>query len=79
MATGDGFTNTVTWFEMPVQPSAEGVMVKVTVTGFAVGFTKVPLMLPDPLREMVPVTPGLSRVQLKLVPATLLLKVTSVI
>ena len=54
-------------------------MVKVTVMGFAVGLTSVPLILPEPLLPMVPVTAGLSRTHPKLVPETSLVKDIEVI
>ena len=53
-----------------MHPLAVGVTVKVTVTGALVLFVREPLILPEPLFAM-PVTAGLSLVQLKTVPATL--------
>ncbi|MBV6441020.1 MAG: hypothetical protein EPGJADBJ_02697 [Saprospiraceae bacterium] len=64
-----GFTVTVTVIEEPVQLAVTGVMVKVTVTGNKVLLVSDPLISPLPLIGM-PVTPGLSRVQLNVVPPT---------
>ena len=46
---GVGSTTTVAVTGVPSQPLAEGVMVKVTVTGDEVVFVSVPLMSPVPL------------------------------
>ena len=54
-AFGVGFTSTVAVIDVPVQLSATGVMVYVTVTGALVVLVNVPLMLPEPLAAM-PVT-----------------------
>ena len=63
-ATGDGFTNTVAIAGTPGQPLACGVILNVTVTGNGELLTSVPLIFPDPLLAMVPVTAGLSLIQL---------------
>ena len=59
---------------MPIQVTPAlvklGVIVNVTVIGVLVGFVNVPLMgVPEPL-VAIPVTTGLSLVQVKVVPAT---------
>ena len=69
-ASGVGFTRTVTMMGAPGQPLATGVTVNVTITGIFELFTRLPVMLPLPLVAMLPVTPGLSRTQLKVVPLT---------
>ena len=69
-ATGDGFTTTVAVPAGPKQPLAVPVIENVTVIGLAVLFTSVPEIFPLPLLPIVPVTPGLSLVQLKLAPLT---------
>lgn len=63
-ATGEGFTNTVAIAAVPGQPFATGVTLNVTVTGNGELLINVPLILPDPLLAMVPVTAGLSLTQL---------------
>src|SRR6266404_3012835 len=68
---GRGFTSTVAVVGVPGQPLAVGVIVNVTVTGAAVVFVKVPLILPAPLAAMPVTVTVLSLVQLKVVPATL--------
>ena len=55
IALGDGLTTTVAVIEGPGQPFAVGVIVKVTVTGAAVVFVNVPLILPAPFAA-IPVT-----------------------
>ena len=67
---GVGFTRTVAVNVAPVQLFAEGVNVKVTVTGAFVVFVKLPVTLPEPLEAMPVTLPVLSRVQLKVVPET---------
>lgn len=72
VATGLGFTNTVTVIGVPSQPFADGVMVKVTVLGNVVVFVKIPLIFPLPLAG-IPVTRAvLFLVQSNCVPGTLL-------
>jgi hypothetical protein len=56
---------------VPAQPLAVGVIVNVTVTGEPVALVKVPLILPLPLAA-IPVTAGLSLVQLNTVPGVAL-------
>ena len=53
--TGFGFTSTVAVIDGPLQPFAVGTIVKVTVTGDAVGLLSDPIMLPLPEAGM-PVT-----------------------
>jgi hypothetical protein len=78
LTIGVGFTITIAVIGVPSQPSALGVMVKVTNTGKAVIFVNVPLMLPLPLAA-IPVTVAvLFLVQLNAVPATLPEKVMAV-
>ena len=61
---------TVAVVVVPIQPFAEGVIVKVTVIGANVVLVKVPEMLPDPLAA-IPVTVAvLLRVHVKVVPIT---------
>ena len=55
-ALGAGLTSTVAVTGVPEQPFATGVMVKVTSIGAVVVFTSVPLMVPEPLAPIVPVT-----------------------
>lgn len=72
--SGVGFTNTVAVIELPGQPFADGIIVKVTVVGAAVVLIKVPLISPEPLAA-IPVTgPVLSLVHVKVVPPVILLK-----
>ena len=52
---GVGFTSMVAVIGVPAQPFAEGVIVKVTVTGAAVVLVRVPLISPLPLAA-IPVT-----------------------
>ena len=67
---GVEFTTTVAVIGVPVQPFADGVMVKVTVTGSVVVLVSVPLILPVPLAA-IPVTVAvLSLVHAKVVPLT---------
>ena len=54
-AFGVGFTSTVAVIAGPVQPLADGVIVKVTVTGAKVVLLSEPLILPVPLFA-IPVT-----------------------
>lgn len=61
---GRGLTVTVAVTGVPVQPLAVGVIVNVTVTGAAVVFVKVPVILPDPLADMPVTVPVLSLDQL---------------
>ena len=46
---GIGFTITVAVIGVPAQPLADGVMVKVTVTGTVVVLFNIPLIFPVPL------------------------------
>lgn len=70
-AFGVGLTTTVAVIGVPEQPLADGVIVKVTVMGLDVVFTKLPDISPVPLAA-IPVTLVVSsRVQLKLLPVTL--------
>ena len=63
-ALGVGLTSTVAVVVGPVQPLADGVMVKVTVTGFMVVLVSEPLIgLPDPLAAMPVTVTVLSLVQ----------------
>src|SRR5258705_4309432 len=68
--TGSGLTVTVAVIGVPGQPFAVGVIVKVTVTGAAVVFVNVPLILPEPLAAIPVTVTVLSLTQLKVVPAT---------
>ena len=54
---GVGFTNTVAVIAVPGQPSADGVMVKVTVIGAVVLLVRVPVIFPVPLVVIVPPIP----------------------
>ena len=54
---GVGLTNTVAVIAVPGQPSADGVMVKVTVIGAMVLFVRVPVIFPVPLVVIVPPIP----------------------
>ncbi len=74
VATGVGSTVTVAVMFEPVQVPAVGVIVKVTVIGEVVVFTKVPLILPDPLLAIPVTVPVLLRVQAKVVPPVPLVK-----
>ena len=78
-ALGVGLTNTVAVIDVPGQPLAVGVMVKVTVTGALVVLVKVPLILPEPLAAIPVTAKVLSLVQLYTVPATGLLLSTIVV
>ena len=69
-ASGVGLTRTVTNMGDPGHPLATGVTVNITITGILVLFTRLPVMFPLPLVATVPLTPGLSRTQLKVVPLT---------
>ena len=62
--SGVGLTVTVAVTDVPKQPLAVGVMVKVTVTGVLVIFVNVPLILPAPLAAMPVTVATLSLVQL---------------
>ena len=55
-ASGVGFTSTVAVIAGPGQPLADGVIVKVTSTGTKVLLVNEPLMLPEPLAPILPVT-----------------------
>ena len=71
-AFGVGLTSTVAVIGVPAQPFADGVIVKVTVTGAKVVLVKVPEILPVPL-AVIPVTvAALSRVHAYVVPVVLL-------
>lgn len=70
IATGFGYTRTSTIIGVPGQPLAVGVMVNVTVMGLLVLLSRFPLIFPLPLLPIVPVTPGLSLTQLKVVAGT---------
>jgi hypothetical protein len=63
-ALGVGLTNTDAVIGVPGQLLADGVIVKVTVTGALVELVNVPLILPDPLAAMPVTAIVLSRVQL---------------
>ena len=52
IALGAGLTSTVEVTDVPVQPLAVGVMVKVTVTEALVVFVNVPLIFPEPLAKI---------------------------
>lgn len=67
---GVGLTITVAVIALPGQVFAVGVIVNVTVIGALVVLVSVPEILPEPLAA-IPVTPGLLRVQLNVVFATL--------
>ena len=71
VAVGVGLTSIVAVIGVPGQPLAVGVIVKVTVTGFVVVLTGVPLILPAPLFGTPVTATVLSLVQLYTVPATL--------
>ena len=77
LTSGVGFTVTVAVNGPPPQPPT-GVIVKVTVIGILVGFVSEPLISPVPLAA-IPVTIGLSRVQLNTVPGVVLVKAIVVI
>jgi len=68
MAFGVGLTKTVAVIGVPVQPFADGVIVKVTVIGAFVVFVSVPEMLPLPLAAMPVTVAVLSRVHAYMVP-----------
>jgi len=69
-----GLTVTLAVIGAPAQPFAVGVIVNATVTGALVVFVSEPVIFPEPLAA-IPVTAAvLSLVQLKVVPATALLK-----
>ena len=74
-----GLTITVAVVPVPGQLLAVVVMVNVTVIAALVELISVPLIFPDPLFPIVPVTPGLSLVQLKVVPLTVPLSTMGVI
>ena len=74
VAVAVGFTKIVAVIAAPGQLLAVGVIVNVTVIGSAVEFIKVPPIFPLPLFAIVPVMPGLSLVQLKVVPPTPLVR-----
>lgn len=67
---GLGLTTTVAVIEVPAQPLAVGVIVKVTVTGALVVFVRVPEMSPLPEATMPVTLAVLFLVQLKVVPET---------
>jgi hypothetical protein len=67
---GIGFTITVAVIGVPAQPLADGVMVKVTVTGTVVVLFNIPLIFPVPLAAIPGAVAVLSLVQLYVVPAT---------
>lgn len=77
--SGVGFTSTDVDMELPGQPLAVGVTVKVTVTGFILLLISVPEIFPLPLLPIVPVTAGLSLVQLNVVDGTAPLNAIEVI
>ena len=58
---GIGFTITVAVIDAPAHPLADGVIVKVTVTGALVVLVSVPVMLPDPLGASPVTAVGVSR------------------
>ena len=60
---GSGLTVTVAVIGAPVQPFAEGIMVKVTVTGAVVKLVMVPVILPVPLAAIPVMEAVLSRDQ----------------
>lgn len=70
LTEGMGFTVTSNVAGVPVQPLAEGVMVKVTTTGALVVLVRVPLINPDPLAATPVTAVVLFLVQLNVVPAT---------
>ena len=78
VTVGVGLTITVAVIAAPTQVLAVGVILNVTVIGALVVFVKEPLILPLPLLA-IPVTPGLSLVQLKVVPPTVPVIATVVI
>ena len=61
---GIGLTITVAVIGVPVHPLADGVIVKVTVTGAVVVLVSVPVILPVPLAAIPVTAVVLSRVQL---------------
>lgn len=74
VALGVGFTSTVAFIGVPLQPFAIGVIVKVTVAGEKVALIKVPEISPLPLELNPVIVAILSLVQLKFVPDKLPLK-----
>ena len=70
-AFGVGFTSTVAVMDGPGQPFANGVIVKVTVTGALVVLVNEPLIFPEPLFAIPVTVTVLSLVQLKVVAGTL--------
>ena len=78
VATGVGLTVIVTIMGAPGHPFAVGVTVYVAVPGVTPVAVKVCAML-DPLDAEAPVTPDCTTVQLKVVPATLLLNAMEVV
>ena len=62
MALGVGFTRTVAVIDDPPQVLADGVIVKVTVTGAAVVLMNVPLISPLPFAAIPVTVPVLSLV-----------------
>ena len=71
LTVGIGLTTTVAVIVGPVQPLADGVMVKVTVIGALVALVSVPLIGdPDPLAGIPVAVATLSLVQVYVVPAT---------
>ena len=71
VAFGVGLTRTVAVVVGPAHPFADGVIVKVTVTGALVVLVSIPEMLPDPLTAMPVTVAVLFLVQLYVVPVTL--------
>ncbi len=69
-AVGVGSTSTVAVIDGPGQPFADGVMVKVTVTGAEVVLINVPLISPLPLAAIPVTLTVLSLVQVYVVPLT---------
>jgi len=67
---GVGLTKTVAVIAVPAQPFADGVIVKVTVTGALVVFVNVPEILPLPLVAMPVTVAVLSLVHAYVVPLT---------
>ena len=75
-AFGVGLTNTVAVMDGPGQPLAVGVIVNVTVIGAKVVLVNMPLISPLPLAAIPVTVTVLSLVQLNVVPATLLVKLS---
>ena len=64
LTVGVGFTTMEAVIALPVQPFAEGVIVKVTVTGAFVVLVSAPLTFPEPLAAIPVAAAVLSLVQL---------------